>query len=172
MQGPTHKKRLYGSASYHHGEGLNLCISNIKTRFLLVLDPDFYIVMHNWIRKVVSYMQEENIAILGVPWHPYRYRKWRYFPAVHCTFFDLSKVSKDILDFRPDYETYPPVKKRFSAIRKRLKRFDPLKMHRRKYINCSADTGFRIYKRCYNDHSIKTECFTPVYKPPVSARLR
>ena len=172
IQGPPHRKKVHGSASYHHGEGLNLGLSNIKTRFLLVLDPDFYIILHNWIYKVISYMQNEDIGILGVPWHPYRYRKWRYFPAMHCTFFDLSVVPPNILDFRPDYETYPPMEKNFSAVRKKLKRFDPLKMHRRKYIGCSADTGFRIYKRCYKDPGIKTVCFTPVYKPSVRARLR
>jgi len=70
LPGLIRNRQDHVAASYHHGEGLNLGLSAVTTRFLLILDPDFYIILENWIERILTYMQKENISILGAPWHP------------------------------------------------------------------------------------------------------
>lgn len=74
-------EHLYGDSSYHHALGLNSCLPHIKTRYLLVLDPDFYIVMPNALAKVLDFIEKANAGFIGVPWHPKRSIKYRGFPV-------------------------------------------------------------------------------------------
>src|SRR5215470_8766244 len=76
----------------HHAMSLNSCVALVRTKYLLVLDPDFYIIRENWADEVISYMTENGLAFFGVPWHPKYTSKYRYFPCVHCMFVDLGKV--------------------------------------------------------------------------------
>ncbi|MBI1974277.1 MAG: glycosyltransferase [Candidatus Zambryskibacteria bacterium] len=91
-------------ASQHHASGLNTAIQEVKTRFALILDPDFYIVRNNWIEEVVKHMKKNNLAFFGAPYNPKRYLKYRYFPCIHCMFIDLEKVPQGELDFTPQYK--------------------------------------------------------------------
>lgn len=90
--------------SYHHATGLNSALKEVKTRYVLVIDPDFYIVKKNWINATLGYMNENNLAFFGAPYNPKRYMKYRYFPCIHCLFIDLSKVDKEKIDFTPQYK--------------------------------------------------------------------
>jgi hypothetical protein len=90
-----------GIASYHHAMAINLGLQHINTRYLLVLDPDFYILRDNWIELVLSYMKTMELSFFGAPWHPKWYHKWRDFPCAHCLFIDLSRVQALHLDFLP-----------------------------------------------------------------------
>lgn len=173
LAGAKRNRQDSAAPSYHHGEGLNLGVSAVTTRFLLILDPDFYIILEDWIEKILAYMQQRDISILGAPWHPKKYRKWSYFPCAHCIFFDLSKIDKSSLDFRPDYDRYPSFSMHYSKMQKSLyKIFDPLKLHEKRFIGNEADTGFRIYKRYSDDPKIKNECFVPVYLPTTLRKLQ
>ena len=93
--GPEH------SPNFQHTLALHKCFDFVTTRFLLVLDPDFYIVRPNWVRTVTEHMQRHALTFLGVPWHPRFSDKFRYFPAVHCFFVDLDRIDIKELDFRP-----------------------------------------------------------------------
>src|SRR5574343_258005 len=73
-------------ASYHHASGLNAAIKEVKTRYVLVLDPDFYITRKNWIVDVLGYMDFRDLDFFGAPYNPKRYMKYRYFPCIHCMF--------------------------------------------------------------------------------------
>lgn len=173
LPGVKPKRQGYAAASYHHGEGLNLGLSAVTTRFLLILDPDFYIILDNWVPIILNYMQKENVSILGAPWHPQKYRKWPYFPCTHCVFFDLSKITKKSLDFRPDYDRHPSFNMFFSKMQRNLyKLFDPLKFIEKNFIGKEADTGFRIYQRYNDDPQITSEYFIPVYLPTKLLKLQ
>lgn len=93
-----------GQSSQHHASGLNIAIREVKTRYALILDPDFYIVRKNWVREVTEYMNINNLAFFGAPYNPKRYLKYKYFPCIHCMFIDLEKIEKDNLDFKPKYQ--------------------------------------------------------------------
>lgn len=93
-----------GLASYQHGMAINLGLQHIHTRYLLVLDPDFYILRDNWAEAVLSHMKTKKLSFFGAPWHPKWYNKWRDFPCAHCLFIDLNRVQPIHLDFLPHFQ--------------------------------------------------------------------
>lgn len=90
--------------SYRHAAALNAFLQSFQpeTRYVLILDPDFYIVRQNWIPDVVAHMQHNNLSFFGAPWHPKWYSKYRGFPCVHCIFVDSDQIDLKELDFSPD----------------------------------------------------------------------
>lgn len=90
-------------ASSQHGLALNRCLAQraVATRYLLILDPDFFIYYAEWISAVTAYMAAEELAFFGAPWHPRWFTKYRGFPCVHCLFIDTEKVNTTQLDFTP-----------------------------------------------------------------------
>src|SRR3989338_9592648 len=44
----------HGKGSYHHAMALHKGLLRVKGRFLLVLDPDFYITKKNWMDMALS----------------------------------------------------------------------------------------------------------------------
>ena len=154
--------------NWQHTEALHKCFEHVRTRFLLVLDPDFYIVRPHWLRDVLGHMQRNDLAMLGVPWHPKYSDKYRYFPCVHCFFVDLGRMGVDALDFRPGCADEPtktpadraPVERRSATARW----LDTVTLrHRRKDYR---DTGTRMYLRYRRDPRFRYECAIPVYKLP------
>jgi hypothetical protein len=154
--------------NYQHTEALHKCFEHVRTRFLLVLDPDFYIVRPHWLRDVLGHMQRNDLAMLGVPWHPKYTDKYRYFPCVHCFFVDLGKIGIDALDFRPGCDDEPTEipSDRTSVPRPsaaaRWLGIDALRHRRKDY----RDTGTRMYLRYRRDPRFRYECAIPVYKLP------
>jgi hypothetical protein len=92
--------------SYHHAQALNNALRYISTRFLLVLDPDFFIIRPDWIKQVLNHMLECKLSFFGAPYHPSYVNKTRYFPCAICILIDLEKVNKDNLDFTPELYEY------------------------------------------------------------------
>lgn len=161
------------SPNFQHTIALHKCLDRASTRFVLVLDPDFYIVRPNWANEVIKHMERHELAFFGVPWHPRLAQKYRYFPAVHCFFFDRERVSLADLDFRPIGDG----QKRLSAsdagdqaeaqseVSRRLQDWLGLTARRKQYF----DTGTRIYKRYSDDKTVRYECALPVFRLPEDA---
>lgn len=106
----------FGFGSYHHAAGLAVGLRACATRFLLVLDPDLYLVRPKWIRDVVKTMRDGGPAVFGVPWHPIWYGKYRHFPCVHCLFVDTARVPLRRLDFTPELRERPSRRLSASAV--------------------------------------------------------
>lgn len=102
LPGVEHKKTAEAYASYQHAAGLNKSLESVTTRFVLFLDPDFFIIRPNWISSVIEYMKNNNLSFFGAPYHPTRYTKYRYFPCGICLFVDLHRVSRSKLNFSPE----------------------------------------------------------------------
>jgi hypothetical protein len=177
---PSHPRRLSGTespfrhfpgyfgpargASDQHARALNALLQEVRTRFVLVLDPDFYILRNGWIDDVVAHMRSNELSFFGAPWHPRFVENYRYFPAVHCMFVDRSRIPLNTLDFRPIHDDASdprqsadvPVVSRWAAIGRRL-RFE----HRRRR---PWDTGARIFNRFGTDSSVRSECLVPYYQ--------
>jgi len=182
ITGPPKRPKSFGSideASYHHGDGLNLGVSHVKTRFLLILDPDFFIVEKDWVSGVIGHMKRNKITFLGAPWHPSRHKKIRYFPCMHCLFIDLQQVDRETLDFSPG-EDYSQKKNRGSRTlnkysrklisrltlsKRKRKLISKLTLSKRRSVGSYKDTGWSLYKRYKNDLSTAVENLQPVYKP-------
>jgi hypothetical protein len=148
-------------ASYQHADALNTLVRKTETRFLLVLDPDFYILRPDWVDAIPEYMDKHELGFFGTPWHPRYSRNYRYFPAVHCMFIDLEKVGKQDLDFLPELERIELAGKRATGI---LDRISYLANRRR----VPWDTGVRVFERFASAASLPAECTKPVFRldPP------
>ena len=154
--------------NFQHAVALHRCFDQVATRFVLILDPDFYIVRPNWVSTVIQYMNRQGLGFLGVPWHPRWTGKFRYFPAVHCFFVDTERVALSDLDFRPLGEA----KWRRSAGEPGLEEDAPksgllgralgLEARRKNYM----DTGPRVYQRYAGTQAVQYECAHPVFRLP------
>jgi len=87
---------------YEHALGIAELLSRVRTRFLLVQDPDCFLVQPDWIRGVTSYMDEHQLGFFGTPINPRRHNSYRYFPYMVCMFVDLARVPAADLCFIPD----------------------------------------------------------------------
>ena len=155
--------------NYHHSLGLNKLMPYVQTRFLLVIDSDFYIVRKNWIQEVLTHMPQNKLSCLGAPWHPKWPLKWRYIPAAQfCTFYDLDKVDINKLDFRPPFPkpTYkqekPEHQKKSDILESILWITSP---KRRFLIGKSKEIGYRILHDLLKKPEHKSEALTPVFRP-------
>lgn len=174
------QKNSYHTPNEHHAAGLMKALDFVDTRFVLISDPDFFILRPNWINSITTYMDNNDLSFFGVPWHPKWYIKYRYFPCVHCLIIDLEKVHKDELNFMPDFSEVNPFetdgkgklnsfaakfkKKIPPQIKLYVKMFKNLTVERRK-IGWDGDTGAKFYIRFSQDNNIQHECVTPVYNP-------
>jgi hypothetical protein len=86
---------------YEHALGISELLPRVRTRFLLVLDPDCFIVLPDWLRRVPQHMDEHELGFFGTPINPRRHNSYRYFPYMVCMFVDLSRVSPRDLCFLP-----------------------------------------------------------------------
>ena len=92
---------LIGSIALNHSITLNLTKKYIDTRFVLFIDPDFFLLKENILEEIIKDMIAEKISFLGTPWYPKWHTKFRYFPCSHCLFVDTENISLDLFDFRP-----------------------------------------------------------------------
>jgi hypothetical protein len=157
---PAVPRELHGDkGSYHHAAALNSVLPLIKTRFLLILDPDFYVIQPNWIEAVIDNMKAQNLACFGSVWHPRWTYQYRYFPSVHFMLFDLEKIPLETLDFTPDIGV--------GWWDKTLSRSQiPASLKTILQIGTYLDTGSRVQRRFQN---VKTECLQAHFDAEVTS---
>lgn len=159
VNGPPNNFEGHGKGSKHHAAGLDLIVSQTKTRFILILDPDFYIIMPNWAERVIKYMVKGGIAIFGVPWHPRWVAKYRNFPCIHCLFIDTTQIDISSISFMPQFENKGPLNSWKYFLSK-----IPL-LRDRAYVGCSKDTGIQLYERYFNSSKIRYGLAVPSFSP-------
>lgn len=145
--------------SYHHAGALNSVIRQVDTRYVLVLDPDLFVVYRNWIAECLEHMRRRNLAFFGTPWHSRWYRKWRGFPCVHFLLIDLNKVDKGRLDFMP--AIVEDRRRENSAFHRLLQRMVP-RFYNRWLIESRRDTGWDLNRQFGNDGRYQVELVLPV----------
>jgi hypothetical protein len=159
----------------HHALSLNSCVELVGTRYLLVLDPDFYIIRDNWADSVISYMMENDLAFFGVPWHPKYTSKYRYFPCVHCMFVDLRKVPANELDFRPISASQAPIESKAGrdeqTNRGLFTRILASALPGRDVGRAYKDTGTRVFLRHAFRSDIRFETAVAFYDPVDERKL-
>ncbi len=145
--------------SLHHSEGLMIGKSIVTTRFLLVIDPDFYVLRSNWISDVLEHMKERKLSLFGSCWHPRWWYQYRGFPTVHFMMIDLDRLPLEHLDFTPgirddhfyrtvDQATWIPHNLRWPLLLGRFK-----------------DTGYRIREKVLRQGGHRFEILTPHFVP-------
>ena len=182
------KKDYHGLGSHQHAGAINTCLNKVKTRFVLSLDSDFYIVRSEWIKEIIEYMKANDLAFFGVTYHTQDYAKYRYFPSVVCMVVDLEKVPVETLNFFPEIEckatgqvirTEKDRETKKKLLRKKIKRFFPNATvsfiakimrtlsirQRRLIIGMGRDTSYRIYKQYGADKKFRRAFVTVVFDP-------
>lgn len=170
------------AGSYHHAAALNNLLPRVTTRFLLVLDSDFFIIRHGWIEDVLAHMKKENLAFFGAPYHPRFFNKYRYFPSIPCFFVDLEKISRETLDFTPKFDEQRvhrvPAREveveddGAIGLKNRVRAYFPKSIIRiaaiarlkdRIQIGASRDVGYRVFEKYANNLSFRSNYVQPVF---------
>jgi hypothetical protein len=155
--------------SYQHAASLNHVLEQVPSRFLLVLEPDFFLVRPGWISDALDHMQAQGLSFFGAPYFPGRHTKYRYFPCVSCLFVDLQRVDKHDLDFTPEIDEmqaqatrdlFPGNLLRRALVGRALWPF----------LGTSRDVGYRIYRRFAHDPHHRAGWATPVWREAPGTR--
>ena len=152
--------RTKDAGSLHHARALQKCLEAVETRFVLLLDPDFFVLRPRWIVDTIEHMQRHQLHFLGSVWHPRWYYQYRYFPTVHFMMIDLQKVERDSLDLLPRIE-HDRVWHFINHPRPLLPNFVRLRLK----IGRIRDTGYQIFRRYVRDPGVRYETFLPSYSP-------
>ncbi len=147
--------------SYQHADALNnfFKTQKISQRYVLIIDPDFYVVRKNWIERILDEMDKEKLAFFGAPWHPRWYNKYRYFPCVHFMCIDTTKIDIAMLDFSPDLPLDKSGEAKKVPFFMKLVQLLYFMTLQRKIIGKAKDTGYRIFD---SHHLQKTGLLVPV----------
>ncbi|WP_131111368.1 hypothetical protein [Sulfuricystis thermophila] len=148
--------------SHHHASALNNLLRTVNlNRYVLILDPDFFLLLPEWAKVIPDYMHSRALSFFGVPWHPRHHENYRYFPAVHCFAFDSHVIDRDSLDFTPQLDLLEWKEGRLAKLLTKI----PVLGYR--ISRRSWDTGTRVWRR-YSILSNKYEVVTPIYHPDPS----
>ncbi|MBI3402947.1 MAG: hypothetical protein HY048_16150 [Acidobacteria bacterium] len=147
---------------YEHALGISELLSRVRTRFVLIQDPDCFIVMPDWIRRVPQYMDEHRLGFFGTPINPRRHNSYRYFPYMVCMFVDLARVSPKDLCFVPDVWRLPgSVAYRLRRALTRIPKAGHL--FRALLTEQWKTNGWRIKEQFGRGDRVKFECALPVW---------
>jgi hypothetical protein len=154
---------------YEHALGIAALLARVRTRFLLILDPDCFIVRPDWLRDIPAHMAREGLGFFGTPINPRRHNSYRYFPYMVCMFVDLDRVELRDLCFVPD--VWRLGANVAYAIRKALTRMPRAGYAFRWLLTEQYKTnGFRLREQFGDGQAVKFECVQPVWN--VDAELR
>jgi hypothetical protein len=147
---------------YEHALGISALLSNVRTRFVLIQDPDCFIVMPDWLRRVPEYMDRHELGFFGTPINPRRHNSYRYFPYMVCMFVDLTRVPLRDLCFVPDvWRLGASVS---YAWRRALTRIPKAGFLFRALLTEQYKTnGWRIKERYGRGDRVRFECVQPVW---------
>jgi hypothetical protein len=149
----TPKPDTKDKGSQHHAQAIQSALALVKTRFVLILDHDFYVIRPNWMQEVIQHMQTRDLSFFGSVWHPRWSYQYRYFPSVHHMMIDLEKIPLETLNFLPDMNSNT-----FDKIISHPRVPLPQWLRTALQIGQFRDTGWRIYQQ-YQNHP--NECLTP-----------
>lgn len=139
--------------SQHHAQAIMSALPLVNTRFVLILDHDFYVIRPHWMQTMMQHMKARDLHFLGSVWHPRWSYQYRYFPSVHCLMIDLEKVQLEALNFLPDiggnsfdnFISHPRVP-------------FPIWLRTALQVGQFRDTAWRVYQQFNNQPH---ECFVP-----------
>lgn len=141
--------------SAHHASAIMAALPHVSSRFVLLLDHDFFVLKPNWMRSIIEHTSAAGLGFFGSVWHP----RWSYqprdFPSVHFMLIDLAQVELSALDFRPDRRG-----NRVDALISHPKL--PIGQALRTLLQVGAfrDTGWRVRQRFVNS-GLRAECLVP-----------
>jgi len=153
--------------SRHHALGIGRALARVKTRYVLILDHDFFIVMPEWVRMLTAHVRHHNLSFFGSRWHPRWFWQYRDFPSVHCLLIDLEKVAAETLDFTPAIHS-----DRYWRFINKPRWFLPEFIQSRLKATRIRDTGWRVRRDHVGANDLGIEILPVVYQRPDTAGAR
>jgi hypothetical protein len=156
---------------YEHALGISALLARVKTRFVLIQDPDCFIVAPDWIPTVPRYMDQHGLGFFGTPVNPRRHNSYRYFPYMVCLFVDLARVSPRDLCFLPDVWRFA------TNLTYRMRRA-PTRIPKAGYLfrwlltEQYKTNGWRIKQKFGRGDLVRSECAQPVWDVEAAAGRR
>lgn len=148
---PTPTQTIDGDkGSLHHATAICSAISEVRTRFLLIVDPDFFPLRNHWISDTLHSMKAGNLDFFGATWDPTQIVKYQGFPCVHFLMIDLEKVDRATLNFLPQpsrrYRARAWMKNRYRSSQTRSMIFPWVHLGRTLLDRlASRDTGYQLF---------------------------
>ena len=165
----------------YHAKGLSIGVEKSNSKYLLIIDPDFFVIKKNWIKEIINYMEINNIDIFSSPYHPVKdWIKPRFSPCVYFLLINTEKIKKKNLNFLPpDPNELLSKKKIFKnkissefIIKTLIFSFGILFGDRYRYqIGKLGDVGFELLNTAINN-KIKFEFTSPAIKKIKDLKLR
>ena len=178
--------------SYQHAASLNKALHFVHSRYVLILDPDFFVIKKDWISCVLDHMKCHKLSFFGAPYFPDRINKYRYFPSGICMFIDLKRIPVQFLDFTPEIYltknlpsknlvTLLPAlftsvidgeKISLDTLISMIKKKVFLQIFGANYykywsMGTSRDVGYKIYRAFSHNKQHTDECIVPSWKNPL-----
>lgn len=151
--------------SLHHALGLEEGLKRVRTRHVLLMDADFYVIRDRWLAALSEHVRARGLALFGSAWHPSWSYQYRYFPSVHFMWIDGQRVPFESVDLKP----------RIAGDRWwRIINDDRLPVPFRETLKATRirDTGWALYRRFADDRGVARECLVPHYVPDRGRRYR
>lgn len=143
--------------SRQHADSLDLAYAYcVREDFshICFCDPDLIVTTPNWLDCYLTEMEEESVAIFGVPYFPIHYGKYRYFPTVMFSIIDLGYFRSLNVKFSDQLQTgmgsltKAAKSVHWAWIREKLPTFLRLLTFSRFKVGKSRDTGYQFYELC------------------------
>lgn len=164
-----------GNDSLHHSAALNLLLREVQTRYLLIIDPDFFALIPQWISTFIDQIQNTKVGIIGAPRNPKWFMTQRSCPSVYFLLVDRTAIDITQIDFSPEDWIDPSIPNRAApdilnrlkiVLKKILIPLDGLLwgLYNRKYIGDARDTGSGL-DAIIKSRGLKYHRLTPVFRP-------
>ena len=143
--------------SRQHADSLDLAYSYCLSEgfsYVCFCDPDLVVTASNWIEEFVAEMKSKSAPILGVPYFPIYYSKYRYFPTVMFVVLELDFFKKINIKFSDQIQlgigrfAKPAGSSYWKTVRDRLPVFLRMITLSRLKVGKSRDTGYEFYSQC------------------------
>lgn len=158
---PDRVDSRYSPRSWQHAQALNQLVGELDDELGLIIDPDCFVLRHNWDRALVAALDQADVDVIGAPWHPLR--RFKFGPGVPTATFLLfraTSLQRLGLDFTPG--PYPP-------LRSRRWRWPWLRWH---YFGTWKDTGWRLAEAVHAGKLRSIAFDAPVLQPDPSGLIR
>lgn len=160
------RMRSLDLGSQHHAAALEKGLREVRTRFVLFMDPDFYVLRNDWIATLLSYVQERQIGIFGAVWNPRWFHQYRDFPSVHFMLIDLEGIPAAQIDLKPLISEDRWWQ--FIISDNGLPDFLRYALQ----VQRCRDTGWQLYRRYRRNPAVRVETLLPHFLPPADSRYR
>jgi hypothetical protein len=151
-----------GFMGYEHALGLLALLAEVKTRFVLFLDPDCFVVRPHWVSGVMSHMIERELTFFGTPINPRRHNSYRYFPYCVCMFVDLARIPRRELALLPGvWDMRAALEYRLRGVLPSVPRVGAL--FRWLLTEQWRTNGWQLRQRYAEHATIRNECVQPVW---------